>query len=139
QNHASTARTHSGVWKGATVDPAGHLRVAKLSCAGSKFCMGIDPASGVAVSWDGTRWGSSVPVDSGHTVTAVSCASARLCNAVDNHGSVVHWNGRGWSAARRIDKPRTSHRTALVEPCDTFAVLAAYRTSTVAESATPPD
>jgi hypothetical protein len=73
----------------------------------------------------GQTWGAPVRVEPGQPSTtsvgpyptAVSCASATYCAAVDGNGAVLQWSGTAWSYDR-VDPGH--HLTAVSCPTTTF-------------------
>jgi hypothetical protein len=54
-----------------------------------------------ASSYDGSTWGTAVPVGGG--LSSVSCPSASLCTAVDYTGRALTYDGSSWSAPAEIE------------------------------------
>ena len=100
-----------GVWRHPdSVD--GHRAISAVSCSSRRFCVAVDgadpyyrtktPGVGRAVMYRHGRWRRPAVIDPDFGLTDVACASNRLCVAVDVAGDVVRWNGRRWSAPRRV-------------------------------------
>ena len=49
--------------------------------------------AGNALTYGGVSWSAPALVDSGNRLVAVSCASSSFCNATDNHGQALTYNG----------------------------------------------
>lgn len=68
---------------------------AMVECAGSGFCIAVDPTGRVHRVWSNGSWGASrtmplAPVD-------LSCSGPTLCLAVDVDGRASRFDGAGWS------------------------------------------
>ncbi len=71
----------------------------EVSCPTTGFC-----AVGFSESlstWNGSKW--TVKDDTAENFTAVSCASATSCVAVDTVGDATTWNGSAWGSAHTAD------------------------------------
>ncbi len=73
--------------------------VTAIACPTSAFCAA--GGSGALFTYDGT-WKRSTSPPLGFRLD-ISCASASLCAAVDDMGSIVRWNGAAWSRTRAGD------------------------------------
>jgi hypothetical protein len=90
----------------------GRRALSSVSCATRGFCVAVDgadpydeytrPGIGHAVVYRHGRWHAPVIIDAEYGLTDVSCASARMCIAVDDAGNAVRWNGRRWTPPRRV-------------------------------------
>jgi len=64
---------------------------------------GLEAAAQVAA----TTVGPPTAVDTSNVLESVSCASTTFCQAVDNNGSALSFNGTSWTSATRIDGTST--------------------------------
>jgi hypothetical protein len=54
---------------------------------------------GAVYTYDGTAWSGLSAIDVGHAFTAVSCATATFCVAVDNSGNAAVLNHGNWTVS----------------------------------------
>lgn len=73
-----------------------------IACGSPTSCVA---AMGGMALWNGSSWVKPVDVDPTGMPTAVSCATASFCVAVDSTGGEITWNGSTWSAPRPILPP----------------------------------
>jgi hypothetical protein len=59
-----------------------------ISCALRYACVAVD-ATGATSTWDGHSWSPARVIDSGGSLSGVSCASAQFCVAVDYRGRAL--------------------------------------------------
>src|ERR1700688_2740891 len=80
--------------------------MSSISSHSSSFCAAVDLA-GYATTFNGVTWSAltaPVPTNPVTGLTAVSCASASFCAAIDGPaGTVVMYNGTTWSMPLSID------------------------------------
>jgi len=67
-----------------------------VSCPAATSCVGVDSA-GNAVSYNGTSWGTPVPVFSGTAANVISCPTTTFCAAGAADGAVSVLSSAGWS------------------------------------------
>ena len=72
-----------------------------VSCPTGTFCAAV-AGPGEITTYDGSVWSAPKVVDSGVTLTSISCASAGFCVAVGDHDAVT-FDGTTWSAPSPID------------------------------------
>lgn len=73
---------------------------AALSCPETSLCWVV--SGSVAAEWTNGVWSAPVTVDPSAALDGVSCPTTTFCAGVDASGSVVTWNGTGWSAPQRV-------------------------------------
>jgi hypothetical protein len=74
-----------------------------IACGAPGRCVGANVVdAGSLGSFDGRAWTPGASADH-RDVTAIACASATFCAAVDVVGRVMVFNGQAWSRPRRID------------------------------------
>src|SRR5215472_12387373 len=109
-----------------------HSFLASVSCTSSTACIAVGGRAGykqrdqiLALSWNGARWSTQVPVDANHTqpndLNSIACASPSECFAVGGVGSfnfadhrrlIERWNGTAWSI-QAIGDPKGTLNTLL--------------------------
>ena len=103
------------VWNGDTwgslqpADPGGNLSA--VSCPKPNFCAAVNldddtanPTSAGAVTFDGSRWSTSVAMPDGFgDGQGISCTSSKFCVAIDNAGEASVYNGTRFVSAMPID------------------------------------
>jgi hypothetical protein len=113
------ASTYNGTSWGAlgTIDPGGNLT--SISCPTGTFCATIDlnadavnVHSASAVMFNGGVWSQPIAMpDQFGDGQDLSCASPKLCVAIDNSGDASVYGGRSWGTPDPIDG--TSSATVL--------------------------
>ncbi len=71
----------------------------QISCVSPSFCVAAEGGPSV---WNGHTWTQPTNADTQGQLNAVSCASAAFCVLVDSSGSVLTWNGPGFSPPASI-------------------------------------
>jgi len=109
--HGLALRYSSGTWLKPTRIDARNRLVA-VSCTPEHVCVAVDavrdhassgaPSGGRAVRYADGHWSKPVEIDSGHTLTDVSCISATYCVAVDDGGRAITMRGSRWSAPKQV-------------------------------------
>jgi len=97
-----------------------------VSCPTATTCIGVDSA-GDAVAYDGTSWGTAVPVFSSTAATAISCPTATFCAAGAADGAVSVLTSTGWSTPTviaTVPQPGTPNSLSSVS-CPTTIFCAA--------------
>ena len=95
----------------------------QISCVSPTFCVAAEGGPSV---WNGHTWTQPDNADAQGQLNSVSCASTSFCVLVDSSGSVLTWNGLGFSAPASIasEPPVTgtdaSGLTAVSCPTPTF-------------------
>jgi len=91
---AATIDMSSADWDQKTID--GSRTETGVSCPwGDQVHCAVVDSSGYAVVKTST-WGTPSLIDSGHALTGVFCLSADDCDAIDNAGNVLTYNGSTW-------------------------------------------
>jgi hypothetical protein len=93
----------SGSW---TLNNSTDDGVTSVSCApGTTFCAAVTNAGGADENPDpaSSGWPGVATIDSGNSLTSVSCATASFCIATDSKGRVFTFTGVSWSGAHDID------------------------------------
>jgi hypothetical protein len=109
----------------------GGPQVFHLACVAGPFCMAVDGAGSDALALRHGSWhltGSlNVSTPSGgsepDTLSAVSCASATVCAALDDFGDAFTWTHGKWSGSFRFDPNLTLGPDAVSCPTASFCVL----------------
>jgi hypothetical protein len=93
-----------------TLDPGGEFTSIfdmSVSCVSNTFCVAVGSnasgpdSTGIASLFDGSSWSDPVIIDD-FGLRDVSCTSLSFCYAVDSDGSVLNYDGTGWSTPRKI-------------------------------------
>jgi IPT/TIG domain len=92
------------------VDEHGDAYAYRLTSAPTRS----DAASGGLTAWDA----GTTPVTSGTPLTAVSCAAAAKCVAVDSLGEGYVLSGSRWSLGVRVNAGHTTHAISCVSGTD---------------------
>ena len=82
--------------------PRGLGAANQISCVSPAFCIAAEGGPSV---WNGHTWTQPNNLDSQGQLNAVSCATTTFCVLVDSSGSVLTWNGLGFTAPRRRSPP----------------------------------
>ena len=95
----------------------------QISCVSPAFCVAAEGGPSV---WNGHTWTQPGDADTQGQLNSVSCATTSFCVLVDSSGSVLTWNGLGFTAPASIasEPPVTgtdaSGLTAVSCPTTTF-------------------
>ena len=121
-NAAVAATTKAAPASAVAAANTSSVGLADVSCVAADFCLGVGyrsaayaaPSHPIAMIWNGARWRSTaVSLPRGWRagqLEDVSCASTAYCVAVGDYFKTqstrfpvaVTWNGRAWTAARRL-------------------------------------
>jgi alpha-tubulin suppressor-like RCC1 family protein len=86
----STSCTISGLTQGRTYD----FTVTASNVVGTS----LPSESSSVFTIPGLVWAGPTAVDSGHSLTSVSCPTSNFCGAVDSRGDFLTYNGSAWSS-----------------------------------------
>lgn len=98
-NHNGIASYDGTSWTGFTgsISIPG-LTIEAATCSSRTFCVATGRGTSNVALYDGRSWTAAGSLDGGHPLQSVSCVSDTDCSALDDIGSVVTFDGRGWSA-----------------------------------------